>query len=112
MGDHEERPAPSTGPTPAPASIVVELRGSIARAAIPNLCERTYALMSRCDREVVICDVSGLADPDFTTVDALARLQVTAKRLGHSLRLRGASPELGALIELAGLGEVLPVVPG
>jgi len=90
--------------------VVVELRGSIAGAAIPSLCERVRALLSACDRDVVICDVAGLAEPDAATVDALARLQLTAKRLGHALRLRGASSELRDLIDLAGLGAVLPVV--
>jgi hypothetical protein len=37
----------------------------------------------------------------------LARLQLTVARLGCRLRLRGASPELRALVRFVGLGEVL-----
>jgi anti-anti-sigma regulatory factor len=46
------------------------------------------------------------------TLDALARLQLAARRLGGEIRLVGPSPELRELIDLAGLGTVLPVEPG
>jgi ABC-type transporter Mla MlaB component len=45
---------------------------------------------------------------DLAAVDALARLALVARRFGREVRLRRASPELGDLIELAGLSEVLP----
>ncbi len=48
---------------------------------------------------------------DIATVDALARLQLTARRLGWRLRLRNVSVELRELIELAGLTGVLGVEP-
>ena len=48
---------------------------------------------------------------DIATVDALARLQLTARRLGWRLRLRNVSVELRELIELAGLTSVLGVEP-
>ena len=47
---------------------------------------------------------------DVRTVDALARLQLLACRMGWELRLEKATDELVELIELAGLAEVLPVV--
>jgi len=40
-------------------------------------------------------------------VDQLARLQLEAKRMGCSIRVRNACSELRELIELAGLGDVL-----
>jgi hypothetical protein len=48
---------------------------------------------------------------DIGTVDALARLHLSARRLGWRLRLREASVELRELIELAGLSRVLGVEP-
>jgi hypothetical protein len=48
---------------------------------------------------------------DIGTVDALARLQLSARRLGRRLRLREAPLELRELIELAGLSRVLGVEP-
>lgn len=56
-----------------------------------------------------MCDVGALVDPDLGTVDALARLQLTVKRLGGSLRLHGTSTSLAELLELTGLCEVLPL---
>ncbi len=41
-------------------------------------------------------------------VDALARLQLTARRLGCRVTLRDACEELVGLLELAGLSEVVP----
>jgi hypothetical protein len=57
-------------------------------------------------RGTVVCDVGGL-EPSAVTVDALARLQLTARRHGLSLRLRGASTELVELIGFMGLADVL-----
>jgi hypothetical protein len=45
---------------------------------------------------------------DAVTLDALARLQLAARRCGFELRLRGSSSELRELIGFAGLNEVLP----
>ena len=56
----------------------------------------------------IICDVSALA-PDAGSVDALARLELLAKRQGTELRLRKVSPELQELLGLCGLGDVLRV---
>jgi hypothetical protein len=49
---------------------------------------------------------------DIGTVDALARLQLAARRLGWELRPRNPLPELVELIDLAGLMEVLGLEPG
>lgn len=45
--------------------------------------------------------------PDVGSVDALCRLQLEARRLGWSIRLRAACPRLGELVDLAGVAEVL-----
>ena len=55
-------------------------------------------------------DASAFA-PDVATIDALARLQLVARRAGRRLRLRRASKELVELITFCGLGEVLGVEP-
>ena len=46
-------------------------------------------------------------DPDAVTVDALARLQLAARRLSCRLLLRNASPELVELVAFMGLADVL-----
>lgn len=58
-----------------------------------------------------MCDVRELTEPDLGTVEALARLQLTVKRLGGSIRLRGATKELEGLLGLTGLKDVLPSCP-
>lgn len=73
-----------------------------------ELCERVRACLERCAGCDVAVDVGALAGTDAATVDALARLQLTAQRLGRRLHLRHASPELRELVELVGLGEALP----
>ena len=62
-------------------------------------------------RSTIVCDV-GSVPPDVATIDALARLQLTARRLGLELRLRHASNELQDLLAFAGLREVLRVEAG
>ncbi len=57
------------------------------------------------------CDVTG-ASADAATVQALARLQLAARRRGAQIVLRGASEELCKLIDFMGLADVLPVEPG
>ncbi|MEX0755781.1 MAG: STAS domain-containing protein [Actinomycetota bacterium] len=83
----------------------------IARAAIPVLCERLRLLLEDAPGPIV-CDVGALVDPDAVTVDALARLQLTAARLGRSIRFRDVCGELRDLTELMGLRDVLPCEEG
>jgi anti-anti-sigma regulatory factor len=58
---------------------------------------------------VIVCDVGGVVAPDLHTVDALARAQLAAWRLGLVLRLRGANSELEDLLDLCGLRDVLRI---
>ena len=54
------------------------------------------------------CDVGGLP-ADGAAVDALARLQLAARRVGLELELCNASDDLCCLIRFTGLEEVLRV---
>ena len=82
------------------------VRGPIARADLPGLCERICELLSSAQDVIASCDVGGVP-PDAVTVDALARLQLAAHRTGCSIRLRNASPELRELVAFMGLGDVV-----
>lgn len=53
------------------------------------------------------CDAGGLTDPDCAMVDALARLQLAARRLGSIVRLCHVPPELHDMLSLAGLCDVI-----
>jgi hypothetical protein len=57
--------------------------------------------------EVAGWPLAGRRPPDLEVVDELARLQLAARRLGCSIRLRHACLELLGLLELVGLAEVL-----
>jgi ABC-type transporter Mla MlaB component len=57
---------------------------------------------------IVRCDASGFR-ADAATVDALARMQLTARRHGTEIRLVGASESLRRLIAFMGLEDVLPL---
>lgn len=87
---------------------ILALRGPIALADVPALCERVRVLMEGSAAPFVDCDVEALADPDAMTVEALARLQLTARRLGRRVRLINACGELEELLVLMGLDDILP----
>ncbi len=53
------------------------------------------------------CDVSQISEPDERALEALARLQLTARRLGVSIRLHNAGAALVDLVALVGLSDVL-----
>ena len=80
---------------------------AIAPDDISPLCDRVRRLMEDAHQRVIECDVAGVVSPDAATVDALARLQLTARRMGGEIRLRDASDELIDLIAFMGLAHVM-----
>jgi ABC-type transporter Mla MlaB component len=91
---------------PRPDTVELAIRGPISRADLPGLCNRICAILGARRPALAMCDVTGV-DPDAVTVDALARLQLAARRHRCEVRLRNASPELLDLVELMGLADVL-----
>ncbi len=90
-----------------PQPLLFTITGPITRADLPGLCTRVCALLDEHEGDVVLCDVGGV-DPDAVTVDALARLQLAARRRGCQVRLRHASPALLEIVAFMGLLDVLP----
>jgi ABC-type transporter Mla MlaB component len=90
----------------APQTLTFSIRGPIARPDLPGLCDRICALLEGSGARVALCEVCGV-DADAVTVDALARLQLAARRHGCQVRLRRASSELVELIAFMGLSDVL-----
>jgi ABC-type transporter Mla MlaB component len=91
-------------PTPASPEVAFAIRGPIVRADLPGLCDRVCALLA--DGTLVArCDVGGV-EPDAVCVDALARLQLAARRRGCCVQLENASDALLELLELMGLTHV------
>ena len=90
----------------APQPLAFAITGPIARSDMPGLCARVCRLLDDSRAAVAVCDVGGV-QPDAVTIEALARLQLGARRHGCTVRLRNASTELLALVDFMGLADVL-----
>jgi ABC-type transporter Mla MlaB component len=93
---------------PAPQTVALAFGGPISRGDLPALCDRVGALLDRSPAKMILCDVAK-AEPDAVTLDALARVHLTARRRGCDTCVRGASGELIELLDLMGLRGVLRV---
>ena len=83
------------------------IRGPLERSDLPGLYLRVCALLETNKGSVVSCDVGGCA-ADAVAVEALARLQLGARRHRAHVRIVNASDELSELVALFGLRDVLP----
>ncbi len=101
------RVGPTTMAAPAHPTISFTITGPIARDDLPGLCDRVCALLHDSGARLALCDVRTVP-ADAVTVDALARLQLAARRTGCQVRLVHASPELRELLAFLGLEDVLP----
>jgi ABC-type transporter Mla MlaB component len=90
-----------------PNTITFAVWGPIARGDLPGLSDRVCALITTSGAATAVCDVAGVVAVDAVTVDALARLQLAARRRNCSIELRNASDQLRELIAFMGLGDVL-----
>jgi ABC-type transporter Mla MlaB component len=99
---------PSTRAHPDPGVLVIE--GPIALADLPRLVARLHALHTATGANEIVCDVGSVTRIDARTVDTLARLQLTARRLGCRIRLRDAPGALQRLLALFGLSDAVPSV--
>ena len=83
------------------------ITGPLTPAQTAALCKRARTELERSDAEVLVCDVAAVTHPDAGTVEALARVALTARRLGRRVSLRDPSRELRELLDLFGLTDVL-----
>ena len=86
-------------------TVTFTVEGPILRTDLPGLCARICALFQGAD--IALCDCLHV-EPDAVTVEALARLQLGARRTGCQVRLLNASKELLELVAFMGLNDVLP----
>ncbi|MET8009399.1 STAS domain-containing protein [Streptomyces sp. NPDC005271] len=89
---------------------VLVLRHPVGRTDVPRLCARLRELARRGPGPVTV-DVGAVRCPDLAVVEALARLRLTARRLGRGMRLRNVSGALEALLAWAGLDDALAAEP-
>jgi STAS domain len=60
----------------------------------------------------IACDVGAIGHGDVRSVEALALLQLAARRRGLRVVLSGASGDLRGLLAVLGLDEALPCIEG
>jgi ABC-type transporter Mla MlaB component len=89
-----------------PAQLAFSIYSPIERSDLPGLCERVCKVLAESKSAVVGCDVRGV-EPDAVTVEALARLQLAARRRGCRVRLFYASDRLSELVAFMGLTDIL-----
>ena len=101
-------PSPHPSPDRDPTTGLLVIAGPVRGADdVRALCERLAKVMTKSDAGTVVCDVHGLP-PDARALEALARLQLTARRARRRIRLQRAAPELLELLSFAGLADVIP----
>lgn len=94
-------------PPPEPDEAALVIGRPIADGDVAALCARLRRLAEAGATEVA-CDAAAL-EADALGVDALARLQLTARRAGCRLRLRNVAPQLRELVCFCGLERTLPL---
>jgi ABC-type transporter Mla MlaB component len=90
----------------ARSSATLVIRGPLERSDLPGLYERTCELLEGKGGVTVLCDVRYLPS-DAVSADALARVQLAARRHGCRIGLENASEELTDLLAFMGLQDVL-----
>ncbi len=90
----------------APQTVALAIGGPIGRDDLPRLYDRVCAFLREHGPAVVLCDVRDV-EADAVAVEALARLQLGARRHGCQVRLRHASRDLVDLVAFMGLADVL-----
>jgi ABC-type transporter Mla MlaB component len=83
-----------------------QIRGPLARRDLPGLYARICAHLAATQGGTLVCDVAEVA-ADGVAVEALARMQLGARRHGCRVLIANAPTELDELIQLCGLEEAL-----
>ncbi|HEV7897822.1 MAG TPA: STAS domain-containing protein [Planosporangium sp.] len=106
-GGHLQPGPAGSAHRPRPVATRWAIGPVVGRADIPGLCERLTVLLRNTRAAVVTCDVGAITHPDIATIEVLARLRLTARRLGCDLRVHGANHRLTELLAVTGLDDVL-----
>ncbi|RKN05570.1 STAS domain-containing protein [Streptomyces radicis] len=82
------------------------IKGPVAREDVPGICERLTAHVRRGGVGDVTVDVAEVGGANAVTLEVVARLRLTAKRLGCGIRFVNMRAGLPGLVGWLGLGEV------
>ena len=89
-------------------TIRVAVRPHLARDEVRALGEKLVRRLREGDVAEVQVDVSSIRAPDVVHVDAIARMQLAARRQDSRVRLIGPCPRLMELLVLVGLEDMFP----
>jgi hypothetical protein len=89
--------------------LVLEFTGTMSKGVIDDLSALVGTALATVPDVVVVCDIGQATRPDLSLIDALARLQLTARRHGKSIKVRNACVAARELLTLLGLADVLPL---
>ena len=92
---------------PRTSTAVFTIRGPIAHSDLPGLCARLSAWLERSGADIALCEMDELVEADAVAIDALARLQLQARRVAEGICLCHASQELQELLAFVGLDGVV-----
>ena len=87
-------------------TVYAQIRGPLERRDLPGLYARICPQLAATHGGTLVCDVAEVA-ADGVSVEALARLQLGARRHGCRVLVANAPAELDELIQLCGLVGVL-----
>jgi len=87
-------------------TVYAQIRGPLVRRDLPGLYARVCAQLASAAGGTLVCDVASVA-VDAVAVEALARLQLGARRHRCRVLIANAPKELRELVDLFGLEEVL-----
>ncbi len=80
--------------------------GPLPPPAIRDLCARADTELDHAPGTLV-CDARRVDQPDLATVEAVARLALTARRRGRDVRIEGSPRGLVDLLDLCGLAGLI-----
>jgi hypothetical protein len=90
-------------------SILLVIGGRIERGDAQRLGDLVRDLLHGGGASHAICDVGMVHEPGAAAVDLICRIRLVTRRLGLDLEVRAASAELGELLFLMGLSDVVAV---
>ena len=91
---------------PEARPVRVTIRGPLLRSDLPGLYARVCRTFAANPGTLLVCDPTGVPI-DAVAVEALARLQLGARRHRVRLRIENSPAELRELMALCGLGETI-----
>lgn len=100
------------GDTGRPDAVVFAVYPPIGRADLGTECDRLADLLRGGAVRTVVVDLAAFTEPDVVVVELVARLQLTAARLGGRIGLVGVGRRLLQLLTLTGLHTVVAMSSG